>query len=360
MTYFSTSVRGILSDKHWLETLSQEEDSKFFRGKMIALQDPVDSQPPAHGAPNAQVGALSPFRSLLPPKDWAKIKTLPTSTATEWYENNKHLPQLEEFLNGLRLENIDRPWKGFTSDGQVAKDVHIYNDDEGAPIEKMNAAASRLLSVMSEAEYARSVFDSVEADEIRMWSNPEFYVNPGGLRLDECSEDIQKAVHELLRASLSPTGYRKLQGCCLINGFLGSLINGSKVLNEHSYNFRLFGQPDIEKPWAFTFFGHHLCIAVMVQGRRMVIGPSFMGAEPDYIDEGPHAGLRLFGTEEAVSLKLMRSLSSSRRDLAVTHPSVLPGDLPPGRWAPHDERHVGGAGQDNRIVQYGKLSKTSD
>jgi len=112
-----------------------------------------------------------------------------------------------------------------------------------------------------------------------------------------------------MKASFSSHGYEKVLGCCLTNGFLGHLVNGRKVLNEHSYNFRLFGQPDLEKPWGYTFFGHHLCLAVVLKGRGMVIGPTFMGAEPDWIDEGPHAGLRLFKTEELLSLKLMQSLS---------------------------------------------------
>ncbi len=304
---------------------------------------------------DAPPSKLSPFRDLLPPEGWPKIKTLSTDSATEWYEGKKNHVHVKEFLEGLKLENIDRPWRGFTSDGKVNEGIHVYGEDEGAPVEAMTQAALRIMSTMSEEETSHTVFDSVEADEVRQWSNPEFYVNPGGLRLDECSKEIQDAVHGLLRASLSPAGYEKVLGCCLVNGFLGGLLNGSKVMNEHSYNFRLFGQPCETKPWAFTFFGHHLCIAVFVQGHRMVIGPTFMGAEPDYIDEGPHAGLRLFATEELVSLQLMRSLTQAQRELAVTHPSVLPSDLPRGRWVPHDERHVGGAGQDNRIVPYGEF-----
>lgn len=301
---------------------------------------------------------VASFRSLLPPKGWPKIRTLSSSSATEWYENNKDLPQVKDFLDSLMLENIG-PWKGFTSDGQMKLGVHDYKDDEGAPVREMTEAALNLISKMSDGQKSATIFESVEADELRIWSNPEFYVNPGGLRLDECSEEIQVAVHDLLKASLSPEGYKKVQGCCLINGFLGDLINGQKVLNAHSYNFRLFSRPHTIEPWAFTFFGHHLCIAVFIQGSRMAIGPTFMGAEPDYIDEGPHAGLRLFNTEETISLKLMRSLSAGQRKLALTHHSVLPNDLPSGRWVPHDERHVGGARQDNRIVPYGKSLKLS-
>ena len=177
----------------------------------------------------------------------------------------------------------------------------------------------------------------------------------GGIRLDECPEELQRAVHAILRVSLSPSGYAKVLGCCLVNGFLGELVNGKKVMNEHSYNFRLFGHPSSVEPWGFTFFGHHLCLAVVVAGSRMVIGPTFMGAEPDCIDEGPHAGLRLFSIEQKVSLKLMQSLSPELKVKATLWESVSPTSLPKGRWTAHDERHLGGAGQDNREVAYGKF-----
>jgi Protein of unknown function (DUF3500) len=303
---------------------------------------------------SGETSQLSPFRHLLPSKDWDKIENVSTSSARQWYEDRKNVPALKDFLASLKLENINRPYRGFTSDGTVIDGLFHYADDEGAPVHAMVGSALSLISVMSPAQKERTLFDSVEADEIRIWSNPEFYVNEGGLRLDECSKTIQSAVHELLRSSLSASGYYKLLGCCQINDFLGGLIDGKRVFNLHSYNFRLFGVPDLIKPWAFTFFGHHLCIVVLVQGKRMVIGPAFMGAEPDYIDEGPHTGLRLFETEETVSLDLMRSLSPELRRGATLWDSVLPSELPQERWVPHDERHIGGAGQDNRIVPYGK------
>jgi len=84
-------------------------------------------------------------------------------------------------------------------------------------------------------------------------------------------------------------GHEKVLGCCLTNSFLGDLINGKKVLNEHSYNFRLFGVPSTSTPWGYTCFGYDLCLAVVFFGKRIVIGSTFMGAELDRIDEGPHA-----------------------------------------------------------------------
>jgi hypothetical protein len=181
----------------------------------------------------------------------------------------------------------------------------------------------------------------------------------GGLRLDECNEKIQQLSLELLKSSLSTKGYEKVVGCTLTNHFLGELVNGPKVLNRYSYNLRLFlpqdGKPSQKLPWGYTFFGHHLCIAVAFFGKAMVIGPTFMGAEPDEIDVGPHKGLRLFRDEESQALHLIRELSPENQRKAILCEGMTPQDgLAADRWNPFDERHLGGAQQDNRVIPYGE------
>ena len=165
----------------------------------------------------------------------------------------------------------------------------------------------------------------------------------GGLRLDEVSAKTQDLVHGVLKASLSSSGYAKAAGCTYTNAFLGELVNGRKVLNEHSYNFRLFSSapgPSTTEPWGWSFFGHHLCLNVVFVGRRMVIGPTFMGAEPDRIDVGPHAGLRLFTQEEIRGLNLMRDLGVENQKTAQLNEDMVEG-LAEDRWNPFDERWVG-------------------
>lgn len=73
----------------------------------------------------------------------------------------------------------------------------------------------------------------------------------------------------------------------------------------------------------------------------MVIGPTFMGAEPDRIDTGPHAGLRLFRDEECRALDLMRSLSLENQKQAQISEGMDPDHgLQEDRWNPFDERWV--------------------
>ncbi|OMP82311.1 hypothetical protein BK809_0006621 [Diplodia seriata] len=296
--------------------------------------------------------AAVPFREILPKPDHPKIAGIENCDAHSWCASRRKIEAPAWLINRLDAKNLEKPYIGFTTDGNVREGVYEWADDEGAPVKEATQAAKLLLALLSDDERARTLHPSVDDDAIRLWSNPELYVNPGGLRLDECGQEVQDAVHGVLRASLSPEGFDKTWACCLTNGFLGHLVNGRRVLNEHSYNFRLFGEPNATEPWGYTFFGHHLCLAVVFYGPRMVVGPTFMGAEPDRIDEGPHSGLRLFKTEELESLNLMQSLSPALQAKATLSVGMDGDSLPTDRWNPFDERHLGGARQDNRVVPF--------
>ncbi|KAK0637741.1 hypothetical protein DIS24_g10522 [Lasiodiplodia hormozganensis] len=296
--------------------------------------------------------AAVPFREIIPKPDHPRIAGIEACDAHSWCESRRKIDAPAWLINRLDAKNLEKPYVGFTTDGTVREGVYEWADDEGAPVEAAAQAAKSLVALLSAEERARTLHASVDDEAIRLWSNPELYVNPGGLRLDECEQEVREAVHAVLRASLSAQGYDKTWACCLTNGFLGHLVNGRRVLNEHSYNFRLFGEPSATEPWGYTFFGHHLCLAVIFYGPRMVIGPTFMGAEPDRIDEGPHSGLRLFKTEELESLSLMQSLSPELQAKATLSVGMDGKSLPADRWNPFDERHLGGARQDNRVVPF--------
>ena len=241
-----------------------------------------------------------------------------------------------------------QPYFGITCDGQKESGLFQIRD-EGAPTEQLVAAAKELLAVLSPGE-RDSVQYSVDAQEWRVWSNPEFLFNPCGLRLDELGSDSRAAILRLIQASLSPNGFDKARGCMKTNAFLGQLCQLETIMNEWSYNFLLFGEPSLGGPWGWNLYGHHLCLNCFVLGRQMVISPTFMGAEPNFIDEGPNKGLRLFDTEQNEGLALMRSLSSSLREQATVYKMMRDPAMPEGRVHPGDERHLGGAFQDNRVI----------
>ncbi|KAI5474554.1 putative gtp binding protein and negative regulator of the ran tc4 gtpase cycle gtr1p protein [Pseudohyphozyma bogoriensis] len=316
--------------------------------------------------PTGPAGKATPFRDLIPAPDHPRIKGIASHDAYSWCESRRQIEAPAWLINRLDKKNVPE-FVGFTSDGKPTPELFVYGEDEGSPTGEMVEAAEKLLAGLSEKELDAVNCGSLMGDEFRIWSNPELYVNPGGIRLDESSSEVQDLIHGLLRASTSEVGYAKILGCCLTNEFLGQLVgpsyrlkevqlssictpqvNGPKVLNKHSYNFRLFEKPSLTEPWGFTFFGHHLCLAVVVVGKRYAQGPNFFAAEPDHIDEGPNEGLRLFAPEEVDGLALVRSLSPEL--LAKAQESKSLTEVPD--WNPFDERHVGGAQQDNRVVPY--------
>lgn len=207
-------------------------------------------------------------------------------------------------------------------------------------------------------EQKQKVQHPINAREWRAWSNPEFLLRPFGLRLEDLPEDLATSILGVLEASFSPEGYQKALAAMRINHFLGEVCEVPKIMNKHSYNFLVFGEPSSDKPWGWLLYGHHLCLSVFFIGKHMVVSPTFTGAEPNIIDDGPWAGTEILHTEGKIGLSLMQSLTQKSKDQAqifklMRDPGMLQsGDLKVDRWNQDDQRHLCGAFRDNRIVPY--------
>lgn len=215
----------------------------------------------------------------------------------------------------------------------------------------MVEAARNILAAATPAQ-RRDLVHTMDAPTWRRWMNPEIYVYRHGLRLEEISEELVEAVHALMWASLSPEGYIKASGCMKVNGFLGEVVNGRKVLNERSYNFTLFGEPSETLPWGWQLHGHHFDMNCFVVGAQMVITPIFMGAEPNVIDQGPYKGVELFTDQEQTALELIRGMDQATRDRVRVYTQLSGPEYPAWRYHRADQRHLGGAFQDNRVIPY--------
>jgi hypothetical protein len=291
---------------------------------------------------------IADFRQFVPATDHPKIAGLAELNAHSYAARTLQNPWIQEWT-GHWKEAYGRPFVGITTNGSAMPGLFPIAN-ENAPIAAMMAAARRLLERASE-DQRRRLCRAIDAAEWRIWSNPEFYVNVSGLRLEE-EPDLQEGIFEVLRASLSARGYAKIRGVMRINAFLGEICNARGVMNELSYNFSLFGAPHEQAPWGWQIFGHHLVLNCFVLGQQMVLSPCFLGSEPNFIDAGPDAGLTLFRDEERLGLELMRSLPASLRDQAWVYKLMRDPAMPPGRYHRADQRQLGGAFQDNRIIPY--------
>ncbi|WP_249523006.1 DUF3500 domain-containing protein [Modestobacter marinus] len=244
-------------------------------------------------------------------------------------------------------------FRGVTEDGVLREGLYPLTPaepGEEAPVAAMVAAAADLLAALDDDGRAR-ISSPVDAVDWQTWANPEFMQFDTGLRLEFQPAQVRAKALALVRASLSPEGADLVHAMMLINGFLGEVVDLPTVLGEWSYNIALYGDPDLRAPWGWQLFGHHAAVNCLVVEGRMSLSPVFLGAEPDEIDEGPHAGTASpFGERIAAGLAVMAALPPEQRAAATTYREMVDPAMPPGRVHPGDERHLAGAFQDNRVI----------
>lgn len=294
----------------------------------------------------------SGFRQFLPDLAIPRFTVMQQQDAhvyAEDFKENGRPPWLHAlYLHWRKL--FAQPFKGITTDGKVRNGLFDLQD-EGIPIESITEAANAVVAGMDDQQRQRTCYH-IDSPEWRTWSNPEFLLSDKGIRLDEITPELRASVMKVLQVTLSPEGYEKAVGAMRINHFLGELVKTPAVVNEFSYNFVLFGEPSTAQPWGFSFYGHHLCLSVLLYKTQIVISPWFTGAEPNLIDEGPYKGTRILENEESLGLQLMQGLSPEKQSKAQIYKQMKDPAMPWGRWNHDDQRHLCGAYRDNRVVPY--------
>lgn len=296
------------------------------------------------------------FRQFLPVDSYARFskRFLAGANTYEWLEDRLAADPFVGNWTGQWRERLAQPYKGITVDGTVRQGLYELDGTTDKPTKTTQAmveAAGKLLSLVS-TEQRQALLHDIDATEWRAWSNPELYVFRHGVRLEEASDEFVNAVHRVLKATLSPSGYAKVHGCMKVNHFLGEVVDRPGVLNSRSYNFSIFRTPSLAEPWGWQLTGHHLCMNCFVLASQQVISPVFMGAEPNVIDAGPDHGLSLFEAQEAAGLKVIEALEPSLREQVRIYKSLRDPAMPEWRWHRADQRHLGGAFQDNRVIPY--------
>lgn len=295
---------------------------------------------------------MSGFREYLFPAGHPRITELHGLDTYAYTPVARH----NEFTGGL-IEGwralYEQPYRGVTVDGQIIPGLFPLQrpaDADAAPAAAMVAAARRLLALLDDAGRERIVYPA-DSLEWRHWANPEFMQFDTGLRLEFQPQEVRDACMDLVTASLSERGAHDVRTMMRINGFLGDVVGLPGIMNEYSYNFSIFGEPDLHEPWGWQLFGHHCAVNCAVIDGQMVVSPVFLGAEPNEIDEGPFAGTVAFTERISLARQVMHRLTPAQRAQAITSDSLTEG-LPEGRLHPGDERHLAGAFQDNRVIPY--------
>ena len=245
-------------------------------------------------------------------------------------------------------QRLDEPLRGITADGIVQEGLFPLLD-EGFEVKAAMDAAFALLETLTEAQRSH-VHYPIDAKQWRAWYNPEIPFNDFGVRLEDTSEASKDAFMQMLRACTSDKGFSKVQQLMIANLFLGELYDVTNIMNEWSFHLLMFGTPSTTEPWGWSIYGHHVGFCCFILGRQMVISPTFMGVEPNIIDRGDGHPFSLFTEEERLGLELMQSLPADMQERATIYKLMEDPAMPPERFNFADQRHLGGAFQDNRII----------
>ena len=239
------------------------------------------------------------------------------------------------------------PFRGITTDGHVVPGLYRVEDTGFDPSGAVEAARA-FLAVLPPDLRSR-VCQPEDSVAWRMWTNAYPGWEPDGVYLGDLDDRQRQAVMELAAESLSAAGFADVQATMRLNGALGQLVDQyPDTLTEWAYWITLFGQPSAGGPWGWQLFGHHVCVSCFILGRQIVLTPTFLGAEFE--------SQQIFDEHRTVGLELMAALSPAQRGQAVLYPSMRSDDLPFELAGGVDGRHLGGAGQDNRVIPYAGLA----
>jgi hypothetical protein len=207
---------------------------------------------------------------------------------------------------------------------------------------EITAAVRAWLDGLDESQRARATFP-FETDRRFVWA-----YTPGpreGLALRDMRPDQRAAAGAIVRSAMSTRTAGEVAAIIELETVLGQLErSGGRAgwlrRDPELYWFAVFGTPGTQAPWSWRIGGHHVAIHVTLADDR-VIGatPSFLGANPAIIPNGPRAGERTLPGEEDIARALLAELTPGERGVAVVA-DTAPADILTGTGRVADVRSV--------------------
>jgi hypothetical protein len=179
----------------------------------------------------------------------------------------------------------------------------------------MVESASRFLNALTPEQRAKAVFAFDDAERKNWAFVPQ---ERKGLPLREMSPFQKHLASALLSAGLSQSGYIKAVTIMSLENVLRVMEkdNGERR-NPEKYYFSIFGTPSESGVWGYRVEGHHISQNYTLVGSRIVDGPSFFGANPAEVREGPRAGLRTLAAEEDLGRDVVVSFDPEQQKIAI-------------------------------------------
>jgi hypothetical protein len=179
----------------------------------------------------------------------------------------------------------------------------------------MTECANRFIAALDANQRGKATF-AFDIDERMNW---HFIPKERkGLPLREMTPCQKHLASALLAAGLSQTGYIKAVTIMSLEDVLKIIESDSgERRNPEKYYFSVFGTPSDGGTWGYRVEGHHLSQNFTVVNGKVIDGPSFFGANPAEVRQGPRKGLRTLAGEEDLGIELIHTLDEQQQKVAI-------------------------------------------
>jgi Protein of unknown function (DUF3500) len=184
----------------------------------------------------------------------------------------------------------------------------------------VDVAAGAFLASLSPADRDQASFPFGDDERTRWhWTVPSS-VPRNGLPLGAMTAGQRRLALALLRASTSPTGYRKALDIMALQGVLQRMdTRVTDPFDPDRYYVSVFGRPGA-RAWGWRLEGHHLSRHFTVVNGRVVAEPFFLGAWPTRAGSAYRSvarGYRTMPREEDAAREIVLSVGGRLRRQVV-------------------------------------------
>ena len=168
----------------------------------------------------------------------------------------------------------------------------------------MALAADHFLDALTPEQKQKATFEMNDAERLNWHFIPR---ERKGLPIKEMNGAQRALAFALLSTALSQRGTMSAATIMSLDEVLKEMEQGKgPVRDPERYFFSVFGKPDVKGTWGWRVEGHHLSLNFTINGGQAVAHtPSFFGANPHEVRQGPRAGLRVLDREEDLGRQLV-------------------------------------------------------
>lgn len=187
----------------------------------------------------------------------------------------------------------------------------------------MATAAEKFLASLTPEQRQQATFQFDSAERLRWHFVPQFERN--GLQIKAMTEPQRKLAQDLLKTGLSDRGYTTYSQIMQLENILKVVEKGNGPTRDpEGYRFSVFGTPSPKGTWAWRVEFHHVSLHfTVVNGTAIASTPSFAGANPAEVKDGPQKGQRTLGTLEDTARALVTGLDAAQKKTAIFNEAAL-------------------------------------